>query len=86
MKEQIQEWRKKNPLRKWRDRQFLSQGDVAASVGVGYHTVCDWETGKVVPSEKQFEMLSGLGLKTIKRAWQLWLNGRPKIGGTSGNK
>jgi transcriptional regulator with XRE-family HTH domain len=83
----LKNWREENPLRKWRAQNNFSQADVAAAVGAGYHSVYDWEIGKVNPNDNQFELLSGLTkLKTFKRTWLAWAARRPQLGGKSGNQ
>lgn len=50
-------------LKKYREKMFLSQEDLAQKLGVSYVTVNRWENGKFEPTIKMKKKLNKLFLK-----------------------
>ena len=50
-------------LKKYREKMFLSQEDLAQKLGISYVTVNRWENGKFEPTIKMKKKLNKLFLK-----------------------
>jgi len=51
-------------LREWREGKFLTQGELAAKVGVDPHSISEWENGRKVPQFKNWRLLAeALGIQ-----------------------
>lgn len=48
---------KTNPLKTWRDSRQLSQGELAAMIGVKAMTVSRWERGDHFPNKKHWQSI-----------------------------
>lgn len=69
------EWIDLNPLRKWRDKKSLVQGDVSAAMGITTQTVKLWERGETRPSEDHMTKLGEVtGIKTLGKVWAKWFD------------
>lgn len=46
------------PLREWREKAALSQGELAKLAGVNLHSISDWELGNSEPQPKNKRALA----------------------------
>lgn len=73
-------WINKNPLRKFRTENNLTQSDVANHIGTSLTTVQFWEQGTNIPDKDNMNKLSKLlNEPELERRWVSWYNTRPKI-------
>jgi hypothetical protein len=75
----MQEWRKANPLRRWRLRRRprLSQHQAAALLDVAPITVSNWERGDHRPNDASFEAITQHTGITYAE-WDRWLDAKPE--------
>jgi len=77
----LKSWRERNPLRVWRTSKDLSQGDVAALLGLSWQCVRDYERGGYSPTSfdavTSVAKLLGRSSETLQRQWRQWLGERP---------
>ncbi|MEI2465132.1 helix-turn-helix domain-containing protein [Niallia taxi] len=78
IKKKLSEWKKGNPIKKFRKDKGLSQPDVASLLGVSTYTVQRWEDGSVNPSgdneNKLNELIVGFGDE-----WKDWKKKKPTV-------
>lgn len=73
-------WRASNPLRRFRERENVSQTTVAGVCDVPQPYVTYWEQGLRQPGEDVFATLAklmGVSVTRLKRDWDGWLEARP---------
>lgn len=76
-------WVERNPLRKWRKDEFLTQEFIADALGLTKVTVGTHECGKHRPSSESLKVIAKLmevPAKTLKRRWDRWVRDRPGVG------
>jgi DNA-binding transcriptional regulator YiaG len=78
IKQQLQAWKKNNPLKKFRKDAGLSQPDIASIVGVSVYTVQRWEDGAVNPSGDNEAKLNEL-IVGFSEQWKEWRQNKPKL-------
>jgi transcriptional regulator with XRE-family HTH domain len=60
-------------LRRWRAEQFLSQGELAALLGVHYTSVANWETGRADPPEEMLDLaLEAISARRERQVRAMW--------------
>lgn len=75
-----QEWEKSNPLRAWRDRNYLGRLTVAGMLGVTQGAVQAWEAGSNRPRDEHMNALGRLiGEKDLARKWDTWRASSPAL-------
>lgn len=74
-------WLTCNPLRQWRLEHKLFLKDMGAALGVGFHTVFQWETGMTFPNSERMDALIKLtNNKKLAEEFQIWKEDRPILG------
>lgn len=78
------EWRRANPLYRWRTTQKpkVTMEAAAAACGVARLSWRNWETG-TKPKLVSFESIAalmGVDRMALVRRWNLWLSKRPVVG------
>lgn len=82
----FEEWRKKNPLRFWREQQepSVTKATVCAVAGVTLNTVTKWEQGSAMPSDENMESLAelmGRDASELKSEWHNWMQAAGTVAG-----
>ncbi len=71
------EWRRNNPLRRWREENGVSRATVCAAARVTLNTIVKWEAGSNVPNRINIERLAkmmGKSTEELAIEWFRWLN------------
>lgn len=82
LKNGYQEWKNKNPLRKFRDKNDLTRTRFAGHLGVTVNTVQFWENGTTQPNENNLEKIAivmQISPEKLKAEWVDWLENKPEI-------
>ena len=77
IEEKYTEWRRNNPLRRWREENGVSRATVCAAARVTLNTIVKWEAGSNVPNRINIERLAKLMDKSTDELaieWFRWLN------------
>jgi transcriptional regulator with XRE-family HTH domain len=77
----VEEWVRRNLLRRFRGEAGLSVRRAADALGVTYATVSQWERGRKVPRPANFARLAeltGLSIEGLAGEWHRWLQERPR--------
>lgn len=57
LKDKVNEWKKRNPIRIWRNGEGVSLRDCAGILGVNTWTLQSWETGSAFPNRENIALL-----------------------------
>ena len=69
------EWRKRNPLRKWRQDRATSALAAAAMLGVSAQVLSRWEGGASMPNDENIVLIADLigeDVHELQARWQRW--------------
>lgn len=80
VRSRIEPWVEKNPLRKWRRDNNMSQQDTALQLGVSWLSISFWEKGGTRPNDENMKSLSlllGILVRDLKEEWDQWYEQRP---------
>ena len=72
------DWLKKNPLRRWRERQApqgSTQEQAARLLGCSPSTIRLWEHGTAMPQQRYLDRLAellGISSEAVERKWVKW--------------
>lgn len=78
IKQQLTEWKKESPIRKYRAQQGLSQADLASILGVAAYTLQRWEEGAMNPGEKNISKLNEI-IPEFEKKWGEWKSDKPTM-------
>lgn len=83
MNNKFEQWKKQNPLRKFRiNHDNISRMRLAAYMGVSMNTVQFWENGSSTPKEENFKKIAEVMStpeEKVKERWDNWLNKKPQL-------
>ena len=80
LREALDVWRGKNPLRVWRTKHKWTQGEVADVIGVSEQSVRMYERGRYRPVEDTMATIAIVmrrDYRKMNQEWTRWLNKRP---------
>jgi transcriptional regulator with XRE-family HTH domain len=77
VKQLLEGWLDRNPLRLYRKAYGLSVFQAAAMLGVGASTVQKWEAGAAVPSRELAESVERV-IPNFWERWREWKDAAPK--------
>ena len=73
------EWKSRNPLKAWREKNNVTQTSAAAAVGVGVQAMQRWESGASMPSPASMDEIAQLmgryeanDMAKLMREWSAW--------------
>jgi DNA-binding transcriptional regulator YiaG len=78
IKEDMQQWKKSNPIKLFRVEKGLSQSDLASLLGVATYTIQRWEEGSTKPSGDNGEKLEKV-IVGFNDQWEQWQKGKPSL-------
>lgn len=79
LKQQLNEWKSRSPLRQWRLEHGISMRDAAGVLGVNLWTIQAWENGNSYPrSDNMMVLMEKLGDEDLSSKWIEWWKDGPE--------
>jgi DNA-binding transcriptional regulator YiaG len=78
IKEDLQQWKKRNPIKLFRSEKGLSQSDLASLLNVATYTVQRWEEGSTRPSGDNEKKLQK-AIAGFNDQWEQWYKNKPSL-------